>query len=331
MRRAARRVGHAVFKPFRTPGRSAFPAAVLFAFSACGGAAPVSESALNAASARNVVVVVESQIGRATGIVMDKSGLLMTLYTVAEGDGPLKVRLADNSVHPAIRVGLDRDAGLALLKVDVAGLRTADAVPLKDLARGQQVFWIEDPARPATENQEGEIAAVHQRQSERREDVSYIQIKPRRSVQGGGVLFDTRGRVLGLNSALYVGADGSLNVFAIPIETLQSLAQEFRTTRRLVHGWIGLEARDVNLKLAAALNFNRARGAIVVALHAGGPAERAGIVRGDIVLDYAGKTVERAEDLSGLIRQSSPGTRVPVIVWRRDGTRTLYVAPQEAP
>jgi serine protease Do len=135
----------------------------------------------------------------------------------------------------------------------------------------------------------------------------------------GGPLVNLSGEVVGINSKIYTRTGGYMGVsFAIPIETALKVGKALRERGSIARGFLGIETQPVSEVLAASFNLEQARGALVTAVRSQSPASRAGIRAGDIVLGYAGKSIEEPADLVREVYDTAPGTRTDIELWRRN-------------
>jgi serine protease DegQ len=148
----------------------------------------------------------------------------------------------------------------------------------------------------------------------------------------GGALIDTSGNLLGINSAIYSQTGGSVGIgFAIPVTTAKSVMEEIIKTGQVVRGWIGIESQDITPELADSFGLARQSGAIIAGVVRGGPADRAGIRPGDILLTVQGKPVANTNDMLGLIAQLVPGKTAQMTVIRKNRQSTLDVKVGKRP
>jgi serine protease Do len=148
----------------------------------------------------------------------------------------------------------------------------------------------------------------------------------------GGPLFNMRGEVVGINSLIYSRTGGFMGLsFAIPIDIAMDVVQQLRTTGKVTRGRIGVAAQELTVDLAASFGLKEPRGALVANIEKGGPAEKAGIMPGDVILSFGGKPVQSSADLARLVANTKPGTTVDVEVWRKGAPVKLQVAVAELP
>ena len=133
----------------------------------------------------------------------------------------------------------------------------------------------------------------------------------------GGPLFNLRGEVIGVTSAIYSRTGGYMGVaFAIPVDVAANVEEQLLKTGKVERGRIGVGIQDVNGSLAQSFGLDRPRGALVSTVESGGPAEKAGIKPGDVILSYNGKALDNSNQLPPLVAATKPGTKASVEVWR---------------
>ncbi len=252
-----------------------------------------------------------------SGFVIDKSGYIVTnAHLVAEG-GEIRVRLADRREFEARLVGHDATSDIALLKIeasDLPVLRIGDPAKLRP---GEWVAAIGSPFGLERSVTAGIVSAVRRTLPEE-SFVPFIQtdvaVNPGNS---GGPLFNLRGEVVGVNSLIYSETGGYMGLsFAIPIDVAMEVVAQLRAHGKVTRGRIGVRLQEVSADLARALKLPRAAGALVVEVFKGGPAERAALRPGDVVVRFAGTPVESDADLVRLTARAQPGTAVEVELLR---------------
>jgi serine protease DegQ len=148
----------------------------------------------------------------------------------------------------------------------------------------------------------------------------------------GGALIDTNGNLLGINSAIYSQTGGSVGIgFAIPVTTAKTVMEEIIRTGQVVRGWIGIESQDITPELADSFGLGQQSGAIIAGVVRNGPADRAGIRPGDILLTVEGKSVANTSEMLNLIAQLAPGGKARMTVRRKDRQATLDVTVGKRP
>lgn len=297
------------------------------------------------ASPSVVTIGVESSngAGSGSGVALTQDGYVLTnAHVVTLGgltqDAKITVQLYNGDVIPAELVGYDTVYDLAVVKVDLTGMKPIDFANSDELNVGQDVVAIGAPLGLASTVTQGIISALNRTIQVASSEVNnnpglqlwngsgsapislrVIQtdaaINPGNS---GGALVNETGQLIGINVAIATagnGETGSIGVgFAIPSNTAKRIAQEIIDTGSASHGLLGAMVRD-----NAADNSSFSTGAYVEEVTAGGAAEKAGIKSGDVVTGFGGKEVTSASDLTALVRAQPAGAEVEVVV-DRSGT-----------
>jgi serine protease Do len=271
--------------------------------------------------------------GLGSGFVLGDDGYILTNAHVVEGVDEVYVRLTGSKREIRARiVGADPGTDIALLKVSARGLRAAPVGSSRTLRVGDWVAAIGSPFGFDNTITAGIVSAKERylsTGSATRFLQSDVAINPGSS---GGPLVNLNGQVVGINSKIYTRTGGYMGVsFAIPIETALKVSEQLRERGSVARGFLGIEAQPVDEKLAASFKLDAARGALVTAVQGETPASRAGIRPGDVVLAYAGKTIEEPGDLMRAVLDTVPGTRAELSVWRRNALLHAKVVVESAP
>jgi S1-C subfamily serine protease len=262
-------------------------------------------------------------LGLGSGVVVDRDGDVVTNYHVVEDATELAIALADGTVVPCRVIGVDEESDLALLHVEGVALQPIVIADIEDVEPGDVVLAVGNPLGVGQSVTQGIVSAIVRKGA--RPVENFIQtdaaINPGNS---GGALVDTAGRLVGINVLILSHSGGSEGIgFAIPVDLVQSVVASLKTHGRVVRGWLGWAVAAVP----------SGDGALVVAVDGDGPARRAGIVPGDVVVRVGARRVQRQLDAADVVLGSGPGTRVPVEIMRRGVAATLDVelAPVPAP
>jgi serine protease Do len=146
----------------------------------------------------------------------------------------------------------------------------------------------------------------------------------------GGPLINMQGEVIGINSQIYSRTGGFMGIsFAIPIDEAMRVAEQLKTSGKVVRGRIAVAIGEVTKDVADSLGLPTAEGALVSSVEPGGPAEKAGVQPGDIILKFNGHSVDTATDLPRMVGDTKPGTKATITVWRKGQTRELPVTIAE--
>ncbi|MDP3636992.1 MAG: PDZ domain-containing protein, partial [Azonexus sp.] len=148
----------------------------------------------------------------------------------------------------------------------------------------------------------------------------------------GGPLFNMRGEVVGINSQIYSRSGGYMGVsFAIPIDVAMDVQNQLRASGKVSRGRLGVVIQEVSKELADSLALSKPAGAVVNAVEKGGPADKAGLEPGDVILKFDGKVINNSADLPRMVGAVRPGTGSVVQVWRKGGVRDITVVIGEIP
>jgi serine protease Do len=262
------------------------------------------------------------QTALGTGFIIDPNGYVVTNeHVVHEADG-VRVRLADEREFDAEVVGRDPKLDLALLRLK--GAQNLPVAPLgssEQLRVGEHVLAVGNPFGLGHTVTLGIVSAKARAIGAGPYD-DFIQtdasINPGNS---GGPLFNWRGEVVGINTAIRAGANGI--GFAIPSDALKDVLSQLREKGHVERGKLGLMFQPVTRDLAAALKLDAPKGALVAQLEPGGPAERAGIKPGDVIVAVNGTAINHAEELPRNVARNAPGSEIKLTVLRDDKRRDV--------
>ncbi|MFA7666198.1 MAG: trypsin-like peptidase domain-containing protein [Burkholderiaceae bacterium] len=247
-----------------------------------------------------------------SGVIASPDGYVLTNDHVIDSADEIEVLLHDGSRAPATLVGADPETDLAVLRITGAKLPAIEFGSAESARIGDVVLAIGNPFGVGQTVTMGIISALGRTQLGINTFENFIQtdaaINPGNS---GGALVDSEGRLLGINTAIYSRTGGSLGIgFAIPASTAQHVMQQIVATGSVTRGYIGVEPQDLTPDLAEAFRLPRREGAIIAGVLRGGPAERAGVRVGDILIEVDGKPVFDTASMLNLIAQLTPDSTV---------------------
>lgn len=265
-----------------------------------------------------------------SGFIITADGFVLTNAHVVEAAEEITVKLTDKRELKAKVIGSDRRTDIALLKIDATGLPYVRFGNPERLRVGEWVVAIGSPFGFESTVTAG-IVSAKGRSLPQENFVPFIQtdvaVNPGNS---GGPLFNLKGEVVGINSAIYSRTGGFMGLsFAIPIDVANQIVQQLKAGGRVIRGRIGVVIQPVTKELADSFGLTKPQGALVSQVEKGGPAEKAGIEAGDVILRFDGKPVSSSEDLPRIVGGTKPGTRVTVQVWRNRAMRDLPVVVAE--
>jgi len=233
-------------------------------------------------------------------------------------------------VLPARLVGVDEETDIAVLRVEERGLPALPFGDSDDLRAGQMVLAFGSPLGLQNSVSLGIVSAVA-RQLQAESPMVYVQTDAAINLgNSGGPLVDARGRVVGVNTLIITGAPSTAGPgFAAPSNIVRAVFEQIKRTGRVRRGEIGVRAQTVTPVLAAGLGLKRDQGAVLADVSPGGPADRAGLSVGDLVLTLDGKPIENGRQLHINLYRREVGTLVRLEVLRGDTPTTVTVSVAE--
>jgi serine protease Do len=264
--------------------------------------------------------------GIGSGFIVSPDGYILTNAHVVDGVKEVHVKLTDRREFTARVIGVDKKTDVALIKIDAKNLPAVKIGESKDVQVGQWVAAVGSPFGFENSVTAGIVSATS-RSLPGGNYVPFIQtdvaVNPGNS---GGPLFDLDGNVVGINSQIYSASGGYMGLsFAIPIDVAMNVMQQLKSAGHVTRGRIGVAVQSVNQSLSQSFGLPKPEGALVSSVDDKGPAKRAGIRAGDVILAWNGKAIDDSSDLPVLVAGTKPGTRAEVKVWRDGAERTLGV------
>lgn len=268
-----------------------------------------------------------------SGVIVSPDGYILTNYHVVEAADEIEVGLADGRKAAARIVGTDPETDLAVIRIDERNLPVMVMGRADDARVGDVVLAIGNPFGVGQTVTMGIISALGRNNLHINHFENFIQTDAAINFgNSGGALVDTNGNLLGINSAIYSQTGGSVGIgFAIPVSTARSVLEAIIKNGQVVRGWIGIESQDITPELADSFGLGRTSGAIIAGVVRGGPADKAGMRPGDILLDVQGKAVANTSDMLNLIAQLPPGGKAKMTVMRKNRQATLDVTVGKRP
>ncbi len=270
------------------------------------------------------------QQGMGSGFVVGADGLILTNSHVVEGADEVRVKLTDRREFKGKVVGVDKQTDIALVRIDAKDLKPVKLGDPSQIRVGEWVLAIGSPFGFENSVTAGIVSATSRSLPEGTY-VPFIQtdaaVNPGNS---GGPLFNMRGEVIGINSAIYSRTGGYMGVaFALPIDVAKSVEEQLLKTGKVERGRIGVGIQEVSASLARSFGLDRPRGALVSTVESGGPADKAGVKPGDVILSFNSKPVDTSNQLPPIVAATKPGTKAEMDVWRGGKKQTLGVVVGE--
>jgi len=255
--------------------------------------------------------------GLGSGFIVDTSGVILTNAHVVDGADEVTVRLVDKREFKAKVLGTDKTTDIAVLKIQAADL---PVVKIGDPAATKVGEWVVAIGAPfGLENTvTSGIVSAKSRMLPGDAAVPFIQtdaaVNPGNS---GGPLFNLKGEVIGVNSQIFSRSGGFQGLaFAVPIDVAIDVKDQLQHSGKVSHGRLGVAIQDVNQSLAETFGLKTPNGALVSSVVKDGPAAKAGIEPGDVILKFEGTDISRSSDLPPMVAHVKPGSKVNLAIWR---------------
>ncbi|MCG1041932.1 Do family serine endopeptidase [Mycetohabitans sp. B8] len=268
-----------------------------------------------------------------SGVIVSSEGYILTNQHVVDGADEIEVALADGRTANAKMIGVDPETDLAVLKINLPNLPTITLGRMEDARVGDIVLAIGNPFGVGQTVTMGIISALGRNHLGINTFENFIQTDaPINPGNSGGALVDVNGNLLGINTAIYSRSGGSLGIgFAIPVSTARSVLESIITTGTVTRGWIGVEPQDVTPEIAESFGLQQKSGAIVAGVLRGGPADKAGIKPGDILVKVNDEDITDTTRLLNVIALIQPGTVAKVHLWRKSHEMDIDVTIGKRP
>lgn len=261
-----------------------------------------------------------------SGFVISKDGYILTNHHVVNNATEIVVKLKDRRELLAKLIGSDESTDVALLKVDANELPVVEIGSPDQLQVGEWVLAIGTPFGFEQSVTAG-IVSAKGRSLPDGNYVPFIQtdvaINPGNS---GGPLFNMQGKVVGINSQIYSRSGGYMGLsFAIPIDVAMNVAEQIKSKGKVSRGWLGVQIQDVTRQLAESFGMDRPHGALVAKVIPGGPAEKAGVQIGDIIVEFDGRVIETSGELPPIVGMTPVDETAKLKVIRQGDREELTV------
>ena len=272
-----------------------------------------------------------NETAQGSGFIIHDKGLIVTNNHVIAGASSITVVLHDGKTLQAKLVGADAKTDLALLKVKTdIKLKAVSWGNSDEVKVGNWAMAIGNPFGLVNTVTVGIVSA-------RARDINagpfddFIQTDASiNRGNSGGPLFNLKGQVIGVNTAIYSPSGGSVGIgFAIPSALAENIVEQLEEYGRTIRGWLGVRIQTVTEDLASSLGLDRPYGALVASVIPNSPAEKAGIKPGDIILDFNGSEVTEMRKLPRLVAETKVNSRSSLTIWRNEKKKSLKVVIAE--
>ncbi len=272
-----------------------------------------------------------NETAQGSGFIIHNKGLIVTNNHVIAGASSITVVLHDGKTLQAKLVGADAKTDLALLKVKTdIKLKAVNWGNSDEVKVGNWAMAIGNPFGLVNTVTVGIVSA-------RARDINagpfddFIQTDASiNRGNSGGPLFNLKGQVIGVNTAIYSPSGGSVGIgFAIPSALAENIVEQLEEYGRTIRGWLGVRIQTVTEDLASSLGLDRPYGALVASVIPNSPAEKAGIKPGDIILDFNGSEVTEMRKLPRLVAETKVNSRSSLTIWRNEKKKSLKVVIAE--
>ena len=267
-----------------------------------------------------------------SGFIISSDGYILTnAHVVNEADEVL-VKLNDKREFKAKIIGADKRTDVALIKIEATNLPKAVIGDPAALKVGEWVAAIGSPFGLENTMTAG-IVSAKGRALPQENFVPFIQtdvaINPGNS---GGPLYNLRGEVVGINSQIYSRSGGSMGLsFSIPIDVAIDISNQLKVSGKITRGWLGIAIQELTKELAESFGMKNTNGALIAGVEKNSPADKGGLVPGDVITKFDGKAIIASSDLPRAVGATKPGKIAAVEILRKGAVKTLNIGIGEMP
>ena len=270
--------------------------------------------------------------GLGSGVIISPEGYILTNHHVIAAADEIEIALNDGRNAKAIIIGSDPETDLAVIKIDMKGLPSITFGHSDQAEVGDIVLAIGNPFGLGQTVTMGIISALGRTLGINTYE-NFIQtdaaINPGNS---GGALVDIKGNLIGINTLIFSRTGGSLGIgLSIPTIVAKKIMEQIIQTGKVTRGYIGVEVQDLTKELAESFRLTNNKGALIAGVYPEGPADRAGIRRGDILTAVEGKPVTNSSDMLNLIAALSPGQTATLMILRNQEEKPFEIRVDKRP
>jgi serine protease DegQ len=273
------------------------------------------------------------QASLGSGVIVSSEGYILTNHHVVEQADEIEIALSDGRRAPARLIGADPETDLAVLKSELKDVPSIAFGTADGMKVGDVVLAIGNPFGVGQTVTMGIVSALGRTHLGINTFENFIQtdaaINPGNS---GGALVDASGNLIGINTAIYSRTGGSQGIgFAIPENVAKLVLEQIISNGAVTRGWIGVEAQDLSKELADSFGLKSASGALIAGVLRGGPAEKAGVKPGDILMQVQGRPVNDVAGMLNLVAALEPGSTAALSLLRNQNAVNVQVNVAKRP
>lgn len=262
-----------------------------------------------------------------SGVIVSANGYILTNHHVIEAADEVEIALVDGRKAKAKLIGSDPETDLAVLKTNLTDLPVITFGQSQQVKVGDVVLAVGNPFGVGQSVTMGIVSALSRSRVGINTFEDFIQTDaPINPGNSGGALTDTSGNLIGINTAIYSRSGGSLGIgFAIPVHIAKQIMEQIVQTGSVIRGWLGVSMQDMTLELAESFGLEEPNGALIASVLKDGPADKAGIKTGDILIGIAGKPLKNSSEMLNVVAALPPGETVTVTVIRNKREKSIPV------
>ena len=275
----------------------------------------------------------QKSVGLGSGVIVSSDGYIITNYHVVKDADEIKVLMSDKKEYVGKVIGSDPKTEISIVKIEASGLPTVSWGDSDALQVGEVVLAVGNPYGLNQTVTMGIVSALGRANVGIADYEDFIQtdaaINPGNS---GGALVNIKGELVGINTAIYSTSGGYQGIgFAIPSNMVRTVMDSLIKSGKVVRGWVGVSIQAITPELAKQFQLKNEVGALVGDVVEASPAEKAGLKRGDVIIEYDGRKIEEPNTLRNMIANTSPGEKHKMKVLRDNKTLTVQLTIGELP
>jgi serine protease Do len=275
----------------------------------------------------------QKSVGLGSGVIVSSDGYIITNYHVVKDADEIKVLMSDKKEFSGRVIGSDPKTEISVVKIEATKLPTVSWGDSGALQVGEVVLAVGNPYGLNQTVTMGIVSALGRANVGIADYEDFIQtdaaINPGNS---GGALVNIKGELVGINTAIYSTSGGYQGIgFAIPSNMVKTVIDSLIKKGKVVRGWVGVSIQEITPELAKQFQLKDEVGALVGDVVENGPAEKAGLKRGDVIIEYDGKKIEEPNSLRNMVANTSPGEKHQMKVLRDGKTVTVQLTIGELP